>query len=237
MDPPELLAARYRLEQELAQGGMATIWTAFDTKHQRRVAVKLLDDRIAQALGADRFLREIEIAAGLQHPHIVPVFDSGEAQGRLFYVMPLIEGESLRARLSREGRLAVDDAVTLAREVADALEYAHSQGVIHRDIKPENILLSRGHALLADFGIARAAAAAGAAQLTETGLSLGTPSYMSPEQANGDAGVGPASDIYSLGAVLFELIAGELPFTGKTAEAVLVKRFTEAAPALRTRRN
>ncbi len=232
----ESLSTRYRIDGELGRGGMATVWLAHDLRHDRRVAVKVLDDRLASALGPERFLREIAIAGRLQHPHIVPVFDSGEDAGRLYYVMPLIEGESLRARLTRERRLDPGDAVKLAREVADALDYAHGQGVIHRDIKPENILLSRGHALLADFGIARAANVATAERLTQTGWSLGTPAYMSPEQAIGDAAIGPAADVYSLGCVLFELIAGELPFDGKTAEAMLVKRFTEVAPRLSTRR-
>ena len=237
MTTPEPLSARYRIDGELGRGGMATVWRAHDLRHDRRVALKVLDERLARALGPERFLREIGIAARLQHPHIVPVFDSGEDGGRLFYVMPLIEGESLRDRLTREHRLDPAEAVKLAREVADALDYAHGQGVIHRDIKPENILLSRGHALLTDFGIARAGPAGGAERLTQSGLSLGTPAYMSPEQVAGDDEVGPAADVYSLGCVLFELIAGGLPFEGKTAEAMLVKRFTEAAPRLSSRRS
>jgi serine/threonine-protein kinase len=236
MTEPTSLADRYRVEGELGRGGMATVWRAHDLRHDRRVAIKVLDERFAAMLGPERFLREIVTAARLQHPHIVPVFDSGEDGGRLFYVMPLIEGESLRSRLEREKRLDPAEAVTLAREVADALDYAHGQGVIHRDIKPENILLSRGHALLADFGIARASSLDPSGRLTEVGVSLGTPAYISPEQATGSDAVGPAADVYSLGCVLFELIAGELPFQASTAEAMLIKRFTESAPRLRSRR-
>src|SRR5688572_6321220 len=187
---------------------MATVHRAHDARHGRDVAVKVMLPAIAESLGAERFLREIETAARLQHPHIVPVFDSGNVDGQLFFVMPLIEGESLRGRLQREGRLDVEEAVRIVREVADALEYAHSEGVVHRDLKPENILMSRGHALLADFGIARAAKSKDNLALTQAGMSLGTPSYMSPELAAGETDVGPTSDVYALGCILFELLTG-----------------------------
>jgi serine/threonine-protein kinase len=229
------LADRYRLERELGQGGMATVFLAEDLRHRRRVAIKVMKPAVAQSIGAERFLREIEIAARLQHPHIVPVFDSGSAGGELYYVMPLVEGESLRDRLSREGPLPVAEAVRLITEVAGALDYAHAEGILHRDLKPENILLSRGHALLADFGIARAAGE-GDGRLTQTGMSLGTPVYMSPEQSTGERELGPPSDVYGLGSILFELLAGEPPFTGATYEAILVKRFTQDAPRARARR-
>jgi eukaryotic-like serine/threonine-protein kinase len=224
---------RYTLASELGRGGMATVHRAHDARHGRDVAVKVMLPSVAQSLGAERFLREIETAARLQHPHIVPVFDSGNADGQLFFVMPLIEGESLRAKLAREGRLDVEEAVRIVREVADALEYAHSEGVIHRDLKPENILMSRGHALLADFGIARASKTRDDVALTQAGVSLGTPAYMSPELASGETDVGPASDVYALGCILYELLAGHAPFTGATYQAVLVKRFTMDAPRVR----
>lgn len=230
------LSDRYRLERELGQGGMATVYQAEDLRHRRRVAVKVLHPEQAAALGTERFLREITTSASLQHPHIVPVFDSGEAGGQLFFVMPLIEGESLRDRLDREGRLPVADAIRLVSEVADALDYAHAAGILHRDLKPENILLSRGHALLADFGIASTAAAPDQARLTQTGTSLGTPAYMSPEQATGERELGPPCDIYGLGSILYELLTGEAPFTGPTFEAILVKRFTQEPPHPRATR-
>ncbi len=214
------LADRYRLERELGQGGMATVYLALDLKHHRRVAIKVLRPELAAAIGPERFLREIETTASLRHPHIVPLYDSGDAGGFLYFVMPLVEGESLRDRLDREKQLPVGDALTIAREVADALGYAHSRGVVHRDIKPENILLEGGHAVVADFGIARALSAAGADRLTQTGLSVGTPRYMSPEQAAGDTQLDGRSDIYSLGCVLYEMLGGQPPFTGPTAEAV-----------------
>ena len=214
---------------------MATVHRAHDARHGRDVAVKVMLPSVAESLGAERFLREIETAARLQHPHIVPVFDSGNADGQLFFVMPLIEGESLRAKLQREGRLDVEEAVRIVREVADALEYAHSEGVVHRDLKPENILMSRGHALLADFGIARASKARDDVALTQAGTSLGTPAYMSPELASGETDVGAASDVYALGCILFELLAGAPPFTGPTYQAILVKRFTTNAPRVAVR--
>ena len=220
------LADRYRLERELGQGGMAIVFLAEDRKHHRQVAVKVLRAELAGALGPERFLREIETVARLHHPHILPLYDSGEADGFLYYVMPLVEGESLRDRLRREKQLPLDDALRIAREVADALSYAHARGVVHRDIKPENILLESGHAVVADFGIARAVSAAGGDRLTETGLSLGTPTYMSPEQAAGSDDLDGRSDLYSLGCVLYEMLAGEPPFTGPTAAGVIQQHIT-----------
>lgn len=240
-DPSARLASAlgpsYRLERELGHGGMATVYQAHDLKHQRRVAIKVLHPEHSAALGKERFLREITTTANLSHPHIVPVFDSGEADGQLYFVMPLIDGESLRARLEREGPLPVAEAIRLIREVADALEYAHGAGVLHRDLKPENIMLSRGHALLADFGIAGSTIGTSEqSRLTQTGTSLGTPAYMSPEQATGERELGPPSDVYGLGSILFELLTGEAPFTGPTFEAILVKRFTQEAPRCSSRR-
>jgi eukaryotic-like serine/threonine-protein kinase len=222
------LEGRYRIERELGEGGMATVYLAEDLRHRRKVAVKVLRPELAAVVGAERFLAEIETTANLQHPYILPLFDSGEADGFLFYVMPYVEGESLREKLDREKQLRVDEAVEIARKVADALDYAHEQGVVHRDVKPANILLSaRGEPLVADFGIARAVSQAGGGRLTETGLSLGTPHYMSPEQATGDQDVDPRSDVYALGCVLYELLAGEPPFAARTAQAVLVRILTE----------
>ena len=208
---------------------MATVYLAEDLKHRRKVAVKVLKPDLAAALGAERFLREIETTANLRHPHILPLFDSGQVMGRpttfLFYVMPLVEGESLRDRLKRETRLPIPDTVAIIREVADALAYAHSRGVIHRDIKPENILLERGHAVVADFGIARAVSTAGGENLTQTGMSVGTAAYMSPEQALADNTLDARSDQYSLGCVLYECLTGEIPFAG-SAGAMLAQRIT-----------
>ena len=195
------LADRYRVERELGQGGMATVYLAHDLRHERDVAIKVLHPDLGAALGGDRFLSEIRTTARLQHPHILPLLDSGDADGLLYYVMPLVTGETLRARLERERQLPVDDAVLIAREVADAVGYAHGLGVIHRDIKPENILLQGGHALVADFGIALAVQTAAGQRMTQTGLSLGTPQYMSPEQAMGERGIDARSDVYALGAV------------------------------------
>jgi eukaryotic-like serine/threonine-protein kinase len=195
------VADRYRLDRELGAGGMATVYLAHDVRHGRPVALKLLRPELAAVIGAERFLAEIRTTANLQHPHILPLFDSGEADGFLFYVMPFVEGESLRDRLTREKQLPVGDAVRIAGEVASALDYAHRHGVIHRDIKPENILLHDGQALVADFGIALAASKAGSTRMTETGMSLGTPHYMSPEQAMGEREIGPRSDVYALGAI------------------------------------
>ncbi len=207
-------AGHYRVERELGRGGMAAVYLAEDLKHHRHVAIKVVKPELAAVLGPDRFLREIEISARLDHPHILPLYDSGEANGLLYYVMPYVEGESLRDRLAREKQLPVDDALQIAREVADALSYAHSHDVVHRDIKPENILLAGGHARVADFGIARAITEAGGQRLTQTGLAIGTPAYMSPEQAAGSRDLDGRSDLYSLGCVLYEMLAGEPPFTG-----------------------
>jgi len=228
------LAGRYEVERELGRGGMAIVYLAYDLRHKRQVAVKVLRPELAAALGAERFLREIETAAGLQHPHILALYDSGEAADLLYYVMPHVEGESLRARLERERQLPVDEAVTLIRALAGALDYAHRQGIVHRDVKPENVLLSEGQPLLADFGIALALSGTGGSRLTETGISVGTPQYMSPEQAAGDRAVGPHSDIYALGAVAYELLAGEPPFTGATAEAVLARVLVDEPRPMRT---
>ena len=211
---------------------MATVYLAEDVKHRRRVALKLLRPELAQALGPERFLREIETTAALHHPHILPLYDSGEADGFLFYVMPYVEGESLRDRLDRERQLPLDDALQIAREVADALSYAHSRGVIHRDIKPENILLEAGHAVVADFGIAKAISSAGADMLTREGVAIGTPQYMSPEQAAGEREVDGRSDLYSLGCVLYEMLAGQPPFTGPTAESLVRQHLTADPPAV-----
>ena len=246
----QALSGRYRVERELGRGGMATVYLAHDLRHDRPVAVKVLRQDLAAAIGAERFLAEIHTTARLQHPHILPLFDSGVAElghetreaGRelpesrvsrpvsLYYVMPYVEGESLRERLQREGPLPLGEVARLVREVGSALDYAHRHGVIHRDIKPANILLHDGTALLADFGIARAAADSNGERLTATGLSIGTPQYMSPEQASGEREIGPASDLYSLGVVAYELLTGRLPFTGPTLQAVLVQLLT-APPA------
>jgi cephalosporin-C deacetylase-like acetyl esterase len=224
------LADRYRIERELGRGGMATVYLAHDLKHEREVAVKALHPELAAYLGAERFLREIRIAARLTHPHILPLHDSGEAGGVLFYVMPFVEGESLRDLLRRVKQLPVDQALRITREVADALMYAHGHNVVHRDIKPENILLEAEHAVVADFGIARAVGAAGGERLTETGLAVGTPAYMSPEQAAGDTDVDGRSDLYSLGCVLYEMLAGQPPFTGPTAEIIVRQHLLAEAP-------
>ena len=228
--PGRLAAAltdRYRIERELGQGGMATVYLAHDLRHDRDVAIKVLHPDLGAALGSDRFLSEIRTTARLQHPHILPLLDSGEADGLLYYVMPLVTGETLRTRLERERQLPVDDAVRITREVADALGYAHGHGVVHRDIKPENILLQGGHALVADFGIALAVQSAGGQRMTQTGLSLGTPQYMSPEQAMGERSVDARSDIYALGAVAYEMLVGEPPFTGPTVQAIVARLVTE----------
>ena len=230
------LADRYRIERELGQGGMATVYLAQDVRHDRKVALKVLRPELSAILGADRFLAEIKTTANLQHPHILSLFDSGEADGLVFYVMPYVEGESLRDRLAREHQLPIDDALRIAREVGDALHYAHGHGVIHRDIKPENILLQGGHALVADFGIALAAAKTGGSRMTETGMSLGTPTYMSPEQAMGDRTLDARSDIYALGCVLYEMLTGDAPFTGSTAQAIVAKVLTQKPAPLIARR-
>lgn len=215
------LEGRYSVGDKIGEGGMATVYLADDLRHERKVALKVLKPELAAVVGSDRFLGEIKTTANLQHPHILPLFDSGEADGLVFFVMPYVEGETLRDRLDREKQLPVDEAVSMASAVASALDYAHRHGVIHRDIKPGNIMLQDGQPVVGDFGIALAAGAASGARLTETGLSVGTPYYMSPEQATGDQEVGPSSDIYALGAVLFELLAGDPPYVGSTAQAVL----------------
>jgi serine/threonine-protein kinase len=227
------LSDRYTLERELGRGGMATVYLARDLRHRRRVALKVLHPELAYALGADRFLREIEVAANLSHPHLLPLFDSGEVEGLLYYVMPYVEGETLRDRVSRETQLPVEDALEIAQQVAAALAYAHGQGVIHRDIKPENILLSGGNAFVADFGIAHALGRAGAERLTETGMAVGTVAYMSPEQASGARQLDGRSDVYSLGCVLYEMLAGEPPYTGPTAHAIMAKRLSDPVPSVR----
>ena len=221
------LADRYRIDRELGQGGMATVYLAQDLRHEREVAIKVLHPDLGAVLGSERFLSEIKTTARLQHPHILPLLDSGAADGLLYYVMPYVRGEPLRARLARERQLPMEDALRIAREVADALGAAHALGIIHRDIKPENILLQGGHALVADFGIALAVQHAGGARMTQTGLSLGTPQYMSPEQAMGERAVDARSDIYALGAVTYEMLTGDPPFTGATVQAIIAKALTE----------
>ena len=223
------LADRYRIERELGAGGMATVYLAHDVRHDRRVALKVLRPELAAVIGAERFLAEIKTTASLQHPHILPLFDSGTAAGFLYYVMPFIQGETIREKLNRETQFGIDEAVRITREVADALDCAHRHGVIHRDIKPENILLHDGRAMVMDFGIALAVSAAAGARLTETGLSLGTPHYMSPEQATAEKDLTPRTDIYSLGVVLYEMLAGEPPHLGGSAQAVIMKIITESA--------
>jgi Tol biopolymer transport system component len=230
------LADRYRIERELGAGGMATVYLAQDLKHDRQVAIKVLRPELAAVIGAERFLSEIKTTAHLQHPHILPLFDSGAADSFLFYVMPFIEGESLRDRLNREKQLPITDAVRIATEVASALDYAHRHNVIHRDIKPENVLLHDGQALVADFGIALAASKAGGSRMTETGMSLGTPHYMSPEQAMGQREITPRSDVYALGAMTYEMLLGEPPFTGPTAQSIVAKVMTEKPARLIPRR-
>jgi serine/threonine-protein kinase len=230
------LADRYRVERALGAGGMATVYLAEDVRHRRKVAVKVLHPELSAVLGPERFLQEIEVTASLQHPHILPLFDSGSADGQLYYVMPYIEGETLRTRLERERQLPVPDALRIATEVADGLQYAHERRVIHRDVKPENILLQGGHALVADFGIALAVQQAGGARMTQTGLSLGTPQYMAPEQALGERTVDARADVYALGAVAYEMLAGEPPFTGPNAQAVMARVLTEAPRPLAAQR-
>jgi len=226
------LADRYMIEHELGEGGMATVYLAHDVKHDRKVALKILKPELAAVIGAERFLTEIKVTANLQHPNILPLYDSGEAESFLYYVMPYVKGDTLRDKLDREKQLGIEDAVEVTRSVAAALDYAHRQGVIHRDIKPANILLHDGQAMVADFGIALAVSHAGGSRLTETGLSIGTPHYMSPEQAMGDRELDARSDVYSLGAMLYEMLAGDPPYTGSTAQAIVAKVITERAPAV-----
>src|SRR5881398_2383016 len=230
------LAGRYALERELGRGGMAVVFLAHDSRHDRVVAIKVLRQEVAAALGAERFLREIQIAAKLHHPHILPLYDSGTAADLLYYVMPYVEGKSLRERLDHETQLPLDDALTITRQVAGALTYAHQHDVVHRDIKPENILLESGEAVVADFGIARAISAAGGDKLTHTGIAIGTPLYMSPEQATGVGALDGRSDVYSLGCVLYEMLAGHPPFAGGTAQAILARHTVDPVPPLRTAR-
>ena len=231
------LADRYKIESHVGEGGMATVYLAHDLKHDRKVALKVLRPELAAVIGADRFLQEIKVTANLQHPHILPLHDSGDAGSFLFYVMPYVEGDSLRDKLNRERQLAIDEAIEITRSIASALDYAHRQGVIHRDIKPENILIHDGQALVADFGIALAVSQASGQRLTETGLSMGTPHYMSPEQAMGDRQLDARSDVYSLGAMLFEMLAGDPPYTGSTAQAIVAKVITEKAPMVTASRD
>ncbi len=231
------LADRYRIERELGHGGMATVYLAEDLRHERNVAVKVLRPELAAVLGAERFLREITVTANLHHPHILPLHDSGEVDSFLYYVMPFVEGESLREKLNREKQLAIGESLEIAKAVASALDYAHRHEVIHRDIKPENILLHDGQALVADFGIALGVSAAQGKRLTETGLSLGTPEYMSPEQVAGERELDARSDIYSLACVLYEMLAGYPPFTASTAQAVLARHVTDPVPPITTVRS
>jgi len=228
------LADRYRIVREIGRGGMAAVYLADDPKHHRQVAIKVFNADLAEVLGKDRFLREIELTAGLAHPHILPLYDSGVADGFAYYVMPFVEGKTLREHLAEKGRLPLDEALGIIKGVTDALAFAHRKGIIHRDIKPENVLLQGGHALVADFGIARALSLAGDVALTQTGMIVGTPSYMSPEQTVGDSTVDARSDIYSLACLLFEALTGSPPFKGGTAADVARRRLTEAAPRLGT---
>jgi len=230
------LPERYRVEREVGRGGMATVFLAHDTKHDRDVAIKVLHPDLAATLGPERFLREIKVAARLNHPHIVPLHDSGQAGDLLYYVMPFVEGESLRAHMARIGALSVEEAVDIARDVAAALDYAHRQQVVHRDIKPENVMMHEGEAMVTDFGIAKAVRAAGSENITQTGVAIGTPAYMSPEQASGEREPDGRSDIYSLGCMLYEMLTGQPPFTGPTAQAMITKRFLEPPPSARAHR-
>jgi serine/threonine-protein kinase len=228
------LAGRYTLDRELGRGGMATVWLARDLKHDRAVALKVLRPEIAQALGTERFLREIELTARLHHPRLIPLLESGEAAGQLFYVMPCVSGESLRDRLRRQIQVPLTDALGITREVAEALSYAHGQGVVHRDVKPENIMLEDGHAVVTDFGLAKALTVAGGKKLTETGISVGTPAYMSPEQGAGSRELDQRSDLYSLATVLYEMLAGDPPFSGVNGQAMLARKAADPVPRLRT---
>ncbi|HUF66414.1 MAG TPA: serine/threonine-protein kinase, partial [Gemmatimonadaceae bacterium] len=216
------LQDRYEIVRELGRGGMATVFLAKDAKHGRNVAIKVLHPELSASIGGERFEREIRVVAALQHPNILGLYDSGSADGLLYYVMPFVDGESLRDRIDREGQLSVDEAMRITLEVANALSYAHGKGIVHRDIKPENILLSGEMTLVADFGIARATSEANVRKLTQTGMAIGTPVYMAPEQAGGEQ-VGPNADIYSLGCMLYEMLAGEPPFTGKNAVQIMAR--------------
>ncbi|MGH7472102.1 MAG: serine/threonine-protein kinase, partial [Longimicrobiales bacterium] len=232
------LAGRYTIERELGSGATATVYLARDERHNRSVAIKVLNPEVGSVLGADRFLREIETVARLHHPHILPLFDSGSSDDLLWFVMPHVAGETLRQRLERERQLSIEDATTLACEIADALAYAHQNGVMHRDIKPENILLSSGHALVADFGLTRALhESEDESRITRTGVSLGTPQYMSPEQAAGQRDIDGRSDIYALGCVLFEMLTGRAPFVGPTIQSIVAQHLTAPPPALQSLRS
>src|SRR5437773_4983647 len=231
------LGGRYEIEREIGRGGMATVYLARDVRHQRKVALKVLNPELGAVLGVERFLAEIQVTANLQHPNLLPLFDSGEADGLLFYVMPYVEGESLRARIQREKQLPVNEAIRLATAVASALDYAHRHGVIHRDLKPENILLHEDQPLVADFGIALAVSNAGGNRITQTGLSLGTPQYMSPEQATGDRAIDGRTDIYSLAAVLYEMLTGDPPHLGSTSQAIIARVLTEKPRSMRATRD
>src|SRR4029434_6977615 len=220
------LRDRYRIEREIGSGGMATVYLAHDLRHERFVALKVLKPDLGAVLGVERFLSEIKVTAHLQHPNLLPLFDSGEAEGLLYYVMLFVEGASLPARLHREKQLSIDEALRISVAIANALEYAHSHGVIHRDLKPENILLQSGQPVIADFGIALAVSKAGGTRITQTGLSLGTPEYMSPEQATGDRTIDARTDIYALGAITYEMLTGEPPHSGTTAQAIIAKLMT-----------
>jgi serine/threonine protein kinase/tetratricopeptide (TPR) repeat protein len=230
------LSGHYEVEREIGRGGMATVYRADDLRHNRPVAIKVLHSHLAESLGPERFLREIQIAGRLQHPHIVPMYDSGRAGDLLYYVMPFVEGESLRQRLQRQHRLPIEDAVQIARSVAAALDYAHRQQVIHRDIKPENVMMHDGEAVVTDFGIAKAISAAASNSLTQTGMAVGTPSYMSPEQASGEVEIDGRADVYSLGAMLYEMVTGSAPFTGPNMQAIMAKLFMEQVPPVRDAR-
>jgi serine/threonine protein kinase/Flp pilus assembly protein TadD len=235
----QALAGRYTIDREVGRGGMATVFQAQDLKHGRQVALKVLHPELAASLGSERFLREIQIAARLQHPHILPLYDSGSASGpdggqpMLYFVMPFVEGQSLRDRLTREKQLSVEDSVKIGRDMAVALDYAHRSGVVHRDIKPENVMVHEGEAVVTDFGIAKAVSVASGDSLTQAGMAVGTPAYMSPEQASGEGELDGRTDIYSLGCVLFEMLTGSAPFTGSTMQAVIMKRFTDPVPSVR----
>src|SRR5437868_1603223 len=232
------LADRYAIEREIGAGGMATVYLARDLKHDRRVALKVLDPELAAVMGVERFLAEIRVTAHLQHPNLLPLFDSGEtANGSLFYVMPFVEGESLRHRVDREKQLPIGEALRITTAIASALDYAHRHHVIHRDLKPENVLFHEGQPLVADFGIALAVSQAGGHRITQTGLSLGTPQYMSPEQATGDRTIDGRTDIYSLGAMLYEMLTGEPPHAGTTAQAIIAKVITDKPRSIRLTRD
>ena len=232
----ESLSQSYTIDRELGRGGMATVFLAQDAKHDRVVAIKVLHPDLAASLGPDRFLREIKLAARLNHPHILPLFDSGEANGLLYYVMPYVEGESLRERLDRDRQLPIQEAVKHAQAIASALDYAHRQGIVHRDIKPENVMLYEGMAMVMDFGIAKAVSAAGTETLTQTGMMVGTPAYVSPEQAAGETNLDGRSDQYSLACMLYEMIGGERPFSGSTPQSIMAKRFTDKPKSLQSLR-